>query len=168
MQTVREIRDKSIEKANQEWYQIQRGRRALDQEPVDRTPMSSMKRADLVLHQNSYNLEVSVLSGMAKYVGFPAAPEVTGASQAEMDEDLRKMGVCISDSTMSEHKLTCSDLTSTTTAIARVLVNIAVPPAELGGGKTIQQGYAMGECAASASFVQPQRPATMERHHWPG
>lgn len=93
MQSVREIRDNSLERANQEWYQIQRGRRALDESAVDRNSLTAAKRHDLVAQQNAYNMEVSILSGMAKWVGFPAAPEVTGASQSEMDEDLRKMGV---------------------------------------------------------------------------
>lgn len=93
MQSVREVRDNSLERANQEWYQIQRGRRALDESAVDRNSLTAAKRHDLVAQQNAYNMEVSILSGMAKWVGFPAAPEVTGASQSEMDEDLRKMGV---------------------------------------------------------------------------
>ena len=95
MQSAREIRDLALEKANQEWYEIQRGRR-FDQQPVDRTPLTALKKHDLVAHQIAYNTEVSILSGMAKFVGFPAAPEVTGASQSEMDEDLRLMGVHIS------------------------------------------------------------------------
>ena len=93
MQSVRDIRDTALERANQEWYQIQRGRRALDEGVAERTLLTSFKRSDLVAQQNAYNTEVSILSGMAKWVGFPAAPEVTGASQSEMDDDLRKMGV---------------------------------------------------------------------------
>ena len=96
MQTVREIRDSALESANQEWYQIQRGRRTLDEGVLDRTLLTSVKRSDLVAQQNAYNKEVSILSGVAKYVGFPAAPEVTGASQNEMEEDMRKMGVSVS------------------------------------------------------------------------
>jgi hypothetical protein len=93
-QTVRDLRDSSLARANQEWYQIQRGRRAVE-DSIDRTSLSTFKRTDLIAQQNAYNTEVSILSGVAKYVGFPSAPEVTGASQSEMEEDLRAVGVSL-------------------------------------------------------------------------
>ena len=163
MQSAREIRDAALEQANEEWYQIQRGRRALDQEPVDRTPLTAMKRSDLIAHQSAYNTEVSILSGMAKYVGFPAAPEVTGASQSEVDEDLRKMGVCISGSTAScAHADTNVDLLAAAT-FPRVFIDISVPPSEPAGGKTIRQSHTMGQCSAPTTLAQSQRTTTMEQ-----
>jgi hypothetical protein len=51
------------------------------------------KRSDQIRHQTAYNLEVSVLSGVAKYVGFPAAPDISAARPTEIDEDLRAMKV---------------------------------------------------------------------------
>jgi hypothetical protein len=35
----------------------------------------------------SYNTEVSTLAGIAKYEGFPAGPELKGASAAEAEAD---------------------------------------------------------------------------------
>jgi hypothetical protein len=49
------------------------------------------------LNQTAYNKEVSILSGIAKYVGFPAAPDVQGVNKSELDEDFEKMGVSSPD-----------------------------------------------------------------------
>ena len=38
-------------------------------------------------------MEVAILAGIAKYIGFPAAPEVKGAAPNEMQADLEAMGV---------------------------------------------------------------------------
>ena len=51
------------------------------------------KRSDQIRRQAAYNKEVSLLSGIAKYVGFPAAPEIKGLKPAEIEGDLREMGV---------------------------------------------------------------------------
>ena len=95
MQTIREIRDQALERANKEWYQIQRERRTNDEDGLSRMFPSSAKRSELVAQQNAYNTEVSLLSGIARHVGFPAAPEIEGVSTREMEEDLRKMGVSL-------------------------------------------------------------------------
>lgn len=93
MQRVRQLRNDHLEKASEEWYQIQRERRNFDVD--EETPLNSFagERSQLVAAQIAYNTEVSILSGIAKYVGFPAAPELRGVSTTEMDDDLRKMGV---------------------------------------------------------------------------
>jgi hypothetical protein len=45
------------------------------------------------MHQLAYNTEVSILSGVAKYIGFPAAPPMAAATPAESDLDFEKMSV---------------------------------------------------------------------------
>lgn len=95
MQSVREIRDLALERANKEWYQIQRERRTFDEDGLSGMFPCAAKRSELVAQQNAYNTEVSILSGIAKHVGFPAAPEIDGVSTREMEEDLRKMGVSL-------------------------------------------------------------------------
>ena len=94
-QTVRELRDESLRAANRECYQIQQERRKLDRDDFGCLYHLSSKRSELVAQQSSYNLEVSILSGVAKHVGFPAAPEMESATAEEKDEDLQKMGVCL-------------------------------------------------------------------------
>ncbi|EPE31584.1 hypothetical protein GLAREA_12340 [Glarea lozoyensis ATCC 20868] len=44
------------------------------------------------MNQVAYSNEVSILSGIAKYVGFPAAPAMASATAAELEEDMEKMG----------------------------------------------------------------------------
>lgn len=93
LQRIREQRDKCLELASEEWYQIQRERRNFDTDKDVPLNHFAGDRPQLVAAQTAYNTEVSVLSGVAKYVGFPAAPEIRGATSTEIDEDLRKMGV---------------------------------------------------------------------------
>lgn len=108
MQAVGDLREDALEKAGEELYQIQRGRRKIDEEEK---PMNHFtpKHSDLIAQHTAYNTEVSVLSGVAKYVGFPAAPPIEGASATEIEEDLRAMGV--SDTSERSNKyyyiLTC-------------------------------------------------------------
>ena len=93
MQTARDIRDKTLEQVNKEWYQIQRERRSWDGDSLDYAQRFTTRRSHQIIRQTAYNDEVSVLSGVAKYVGFPAAPEISGARSGEIEEDLRSMGV---------------------------------------------------------------------------
>ena len=61
---------------------------------VDYTYMYQPKRSKQLQQQAAYNLEVSLLSGIAKYVGFPSAPEMKGAKSSEVEDDFRNMRVC--------------------------------------------------------------------------
>lgn len=92
-QEVREIRDKALERCGKFLYDIQKGRRRWGASESDYTYMYQPKRSRQLQQQASYNLEVSILSGVAKYVGFPAAPEMKGANPSEVDEDFRSMRV---------------------------------------------------------------------------
>ena len=87
MQTVREIRDRNLEQLNQEWYQIQRERRICEDNVPDYMYKFTTRRSQQIRQQTAYNTEVSILSGVAKYVGFPAAPDINGARPKEIDDD---------------------------------------------------------------------------------
>ena len=93
MQTIRETRDTILEQASKEWYQIQRERRTCDDDDSQYLYQFTTRRSQQIARQTAYNMEVSILSGFAKYKGFPAAPEITGAKPSQIEEDLRKMGV---------------------------------------------------------------------------
>lgn len=41
-----------------------------------------------------YNWEVQILGGIQKHIGFPAAPDVDGATEEEKAEDFEALGVC--------------------------------------------------------------------------
>ncbi len=93
MQTVRDVRDTHLNKLNKEWYQYQRERRSCEGDVPDYAYTFSSKRSQQITQQTAYNAEVSVLSGVAKYQGFPAAPLITKARPTELEDDLRNMGV---------------------------------------------------------------------------
>ncbi|KAI9831882.1 MAG: hypothetical protein M1819_004604 [Sarea resinae] len=92
-QSVRAIREKKLEEVGEQWYQIQRDRRGLEGTVPDFSYKFPARRSQQITQQTAYNLEVSVLSGVAKYVGFPAAPPIEGARPSEMDEDFQKMAI---------------------------------------------------------------------------
>lgn len=92
-QTVRHIREDILEDCNQRVFELQRGRRQLGCEETEYMIRLPEKRSEQIKHQTAYNLEVSILSGVAKYVGFPAAPEISAARPMEIDDDLRAMKV---------------------------------------------------------------------------
>ena len=60
---------------------------------LDYTYRISEDRATRIRERQAYSMEVQILSGIAKYIGFPAAPEVKGAAHSEMQQDLEAMGV---------------------------------------------------------------------------
>ncbi|MCJ1474276.1 hypothetical protein MMC13_002934 [Lambiella insularis] len=93
MQTVREQRDTILEQANKEWYQIQRERRTCDEDDSSYLYEFTTRRSQQIVRQAAYNAEVSVLSGFAKYKGFPAAPEISPAKPEQIQDDLQKMGI---------------------------------------------------------------------------
>ncbi|KAL8730617.1 MAG: hypothetical protein Q9166_003930 [cf. Caloplaca sp. 2 TL-2023] len=99
MQTVRDIRDLNLEQVNKEWYQIHKERRSRENEVPDYTYGFPTRRSQQITHQTAYNKEVSLLSGLAKYRGFPAAPEICGAKPSEIDADLEKMGIVVQQPT---------------------------------------------------------------------
>jgi hypothetical protein len=92
-QTVRYEREKILAECNQRVYELQRGRRQLGVDEVEYALRLPEKRSERIRQQTAYNMEVSILSGVAKYVGFPAAPEIKPARPSEVDEDFRAMKV---------------------------------------------------------------------------
>lgn len=92
-QTVRHVREEILEECNQRVVELQRGRRSLGCDETEFMIRLPEKRSDQIRQQTAYNLEVSILSGVAKYVGFPAAPDISAARATEIDEDLRAMKV---------------------------------------------------------------------------
>ena len=93
VQTVREIRDSHLDSLNKKYYQVQRERRSCESDVPDYIYTFTTKRSQQIIHQSAYNQEVSILAGVAKYVGFPAAPEIGSARSKEIDDDFRSMGV---------------------------------------------------------------------------
>lgn len=95
LQTVRDFRENSLSECNQRIYELQRGRRQLGVEEIEYGIRLPEKRSEQIRQQTAYNLEVSILSGVAKHVGFPAAPELRAARGTEVDDDFRAMKIQI-------------------------------------------------------------------------
>lgn len=93
-QEVRDIRDKTLEDCYEKIYSLQRERRRFGADESNYTHVYHPKRAQQIAQQSAYNLEVSILSGVAKHVGFPAAPELPTLETDDIDGDLRSMKVC--------------------------------------------------------------------------
>ena len=92
-QEVREIREKKLEQLGKQWYEIQHDRRSYAGSVPDYALKFPTRRSQQIQNQVAYSHEVSILSGVAKYVGFPAAPPMAQATAAELEEDFEKMGV---------------------------------------------------------------------------
>ncbi|KAF2200161.1 hypothetical protein GQ43DRAFT_441826 [Delitschia confertaspora ATCC 74209] len=93
IQTVRKERERILSDCNQRVFELQRGRRQLGVEEINYSLKFPEKRSEQVRQQAAYNLEVSILAGTAKYVGFPAAPEMPAARPSDIDDDLRAMKI---------------------------------------------------------------------------
>lgn len=93
-QTMRDLRENVLYELGEDWHKIQRERRQHHQESDDGYLYKfPERRSDQIRRQAEYNQEVSILSGVAKHVGFPAAPEVAGAKGDGLEDDLRAMKV---------------------------------------------------------------------------
>lgn len=92
-QTIRDIREKHVERISEQFYRIQQHRfKSNAPMPVYTIPFPE-KRSQQIMQQTAYNKEVSILSGVAKYVGFPAAPKLPSSHIKEIESDMEKMGV---------------------------------------------------------------------------
>ncbi|KHO00131.1 Sds3-like protein [Metarhizium album ARSEF 1941] len=85
-QAVREKREAVLESLNRQWYEVQTARRTAHSLP-DYGLLFPKDPVQRVRNAVAYNTEVSTLAGIAKYEGFPAGPELKGASVAEVDAD---------------------------------------------------------------------------------
>src|ERR1700712_2756388 len=92
-QEVRDIRERNLEQLGKQWYEIQHDRRSYAGSVPDYALKFPTRRSQQIQNQVAYSHEVSILSGIAKYVGFPAAPPMAAVTEAELAEDLAKMGV---------------------------------------------------------------------------
>nr|OQO16791.1 hypothetical protein B0A51_16809 [Rachicladosporium sp. CCFEE 5018] len=91
-QQVREQREEVMYQLGEDWYAIQSERRQqhLDDDARYIYKFPTKKSAQ-VRQQAKYNQEVSVLSGVAKYVGFPAAPDIAEVKGGGLEADLKAM-----------------------------------------------------------------------------
>jgi len=108
-QTVRDVRERHMERMSEHFYRIQRERFKSSQVMPTYTIPFPDKRIQQVSQQTAYNKEVSILSGVAKYVGFPAAPELPSVQTNDLEGDIQKMGVSVLYHFPLFHQLTFID-----------------------------------------------------------
>lgn len=94
-QAVRDNRERSLDALNNHFCRIQHDRRQWKSSEPKFNYSYDPSRSTQILYQTAYNKEVSLLSGIAKHRGFPAAPELPGASAADAEDDLRKIKVSL-------------------------------------------------------------------------
>lgn len=92
-QRVRDVREGHSSSISKQFYGIQHDRFKTDELSPHHIIPFPTRRSQQIAHQAAYNHEVSVMAGVAKYVGFPAAPTLLGARPSELEDDLEKMGV---------------------------------------------------------------------------
>lgn len=90
-QEVREVREKKIEQIGEQWYKIQHDRRNCASASPEFSLKFPTKKSQQVINHIAYSNEVSILAGIAKHVGFPAAPIMAPATASELEDDLEKM-----------------------------------------------------------------------------
>ncbi|KAL9088577.1 MAG: hypothetical protein Q9165_006097 [Trypethelium subeluteriae] len=90
-QKVRDIRDEVLEQTGKELFRIQKERRQAHVDEPEYNYVYEQDRPKQIIRQTMVNKEVSLLSGIKKYQGFPAAPKLKGLQSAEADDDLRAM-----------------------------------------------------------------------------
>lgn len=91
-QAVREKREQTLESLNKQWYDVQTARRTAHSLP-DYGLLFPRDHTQRVRNAIAYNTEVSTLAGLAKFEGFPAGPEMKGASTTELKADFAAMEV---------------------------------------------------------------------------
>jgi hypothetical protein len=93
-QSVREKREAVLESLNKQWYDVQTARRTAHS-VQDCGILFPRDPAQRLRNSVAYNTEVSTLAGLAKYEGFPAGPEMTGANESELADDLNLIDVSL-------------------------------------------------------------------------
>ncbi|CRG92165.1 hypothetical protein PISL3812_09221 [Talaromyces islandicus] len=94
-QRIRDTREAHSTAVSKQFYAIQHDRFKTEELGADHYIPFPTRRSQQISQQTAYNQEVSVMAGVAKYVGFPAAPSLSAARVTEVDEDLNKMGISI-------------------------------------------------------------------------
>ncbi|KAK9480605.1 Sds3-like-domain-containing protein [Lipomyces japonicus] len=83
-----ELRTGLISDTTESWYKITRERVALDEVAPFFGFRIPDKRSTIVRQRQAQYQEVAILTGIAKYIGFPAAPDVSTATSEEIAEDM--------------------------------------------------------------------------------
>ncbi|EFW22164.1 hypothetical protein D8B26_001116 [Coccidioides posadasii str. Silveira] len=94
-QNVRDIRERYLQEISEHHYRVQHDRFQTSEISADYGIPFPSRRSQQAAQQAAYSMEVSILAGTAKYVGFPSAPEMKGLQRNEIEEDFAKLGISL-------------------------------------------------------------------------
>ncbi|KAL5612345.1 hypothetical protein BROUX41_000123 [Berkeleyomyces rouxiae] len=151
-QGMREKREEFLELLNKDWYDTQNIRRKAHSVPDVALPYPS-STAQQARNAIAYNTEVSILSGLAKHVGFPAVPMMLGASELEVEDDLSAIKHAMHE---SQNQLSPAPVSSMPAHAPQVPIPAASYPASSRARDRLQAP------AASISTGVPPPPASTE------
>lgn len=125
-QSARELREKYVDELGRQWYEIQHERRRNANPIPDYGFRFPKTKAEQKRHAIAQGKETSILAGIAQHHGFPAAPDMRGASSAEVEDDFEAMavGVTKAQSCLTD-ELTVMAASATRDASGRVAANAA-------------------------------------------
>ncbi|KAL1865473.1 Transcriptional regulatory protein [Diaporthe australafricana] len=92
-QSARELREKYVDELGRQWYEIQHERRRNANPIPDYGFRFPKTKAEQKRHAIAQGKETSILAGIAQHHGFPAAPDMRGASSTEVEDDFEAMAV---------------------------------------------------------------------------
>ncbi|KKY37158.1 putative transcriptional regulatory protein [Diaporthe ampelina] len=90
-QSARELREKYVDELGRQWYEIQHERRRNANPIPDYGFRFPKTKSEQKRHAIAQGKETSILAGIAQHHGFPAAPDMRGASSAEVEDDFEAM-----------------------------------------------------------------------------
>lgn len=82
-----------LKEITQEWYKINKERRIMDSLVPEYSYKIPEFVEDLVDQRAQVNEEISILTGLKKYYGFPRAPELKSIEGQELNDDLKAMNI---------------------------------------------------------------------------
>ncbi|KAG4303711.1 hypothetical protein PCK1_000229 [Pneumocystis canis] len=92
LESKRKLREKILLRTGEKCFQIYYERRLMETSLIPEYGFSvPNKRSVQLRHRRAHELEVTFLSGLKSYIGFPAAPEIKNASKDEIMRDLTEI-----------------------------------------------------------------------------
>ncbi|KAK9245215.1 Sds3-like-domain-containing protein [Lipomyces tetrasporus] len=85
------LRATMIQETTETWYKVNRERRAMDTMVPFYGYRIPEKRSVIYRQRQAQYNEIALLTGIAKYIGFPAAPEIKSATADEVAEDMEAL-----------------------------------------------------------------------------
>ncbi|KAK9329993.1 Sds3-like-domain-containing protein [Lipomyces starkeyi] len=85
------LRAAMIQETTETWYKVNRERRAMDTVVPFYGYRIPEKRPVIYRQRQAQYNEIALLTGIAKYIGFPAAPEIKSATADEVAEDMEAL-----------------------------------------------------------------------------